>query len=241
MRIMDHKIKLVRSSVLHPDFLKFGCYSQAQREEFLALENYDCARQLVLAGQIWKYEDVTPEIASTLLQEELDKGTPESLALFGEVLVENGAFDDILSDNELDEFFKALRDKSSIYHDYCCAKRNLGSYYVSEEKVYLTCAVEYFRCGLFEGNVTSAILYSIFEKSLKFSDDDLKEGGFSLYAKKSFLSLKSMLFYFLALCISIDQPLRKKWWRYSEVYSWLPKRVTQLDVLAKHGEKWKSS
>ena len=96
MRIMNHRIKLVRSSILHPDFLKFGCYSQAQREEFLALEASDCVRQLVLARKIWKYKDIGSDIASALLQEELDKGTPESLALFGEVLVENGVFDDVL-------------------------------------------------------------------------------------------------------------------------------------------------
>ncbi|MDF0752750.1 hypothetical protein NLU14_21225 [Marinobacter sp. 71-i] len=233
---MDHRIKLVRSSVLHPDFLKFGCYSQAQREEFLALEISDCVRQLVLARKIWKYEDVSSEIASTLLQEELDKGTPESLALFGEVLVESGVFDDVLSDNELNIFFEALHKKSPIYYNYCYAKRNLGSYSVAEERVYLICAVEYFRRGLFEGNLTSAVLYSIFEKSLKFSDDNFKKGGFFLYAKKSFFSLKSMIFYFLALCISIDQPLRKKWWRYSEVYSWLPQRVAQLDVSMKNSD-----
>lgn len=236
MRIMNHRIKLVRSSILHPDFLKFGCYSQAQREEFLALETSDCVRQLVLARKIWKYKDVGSEIASALLQEELDKGTPESLALFGEVFVENGVFDDVLSDDGLDVFFDALREKSKIYYNYCHAKRNLGSYSVAEERAYLVCAVEYFRRGLFEGNLTSAVLYSIFEKSLKFSDDNLKKGGFFIYAKKSFFSLKSMIFYFLALCISIDQPLRKKWWRYSEVYSWLPHRVSQLDVAMKNSD-----
>lgn len=241
MRIMNHRVKLVRSSVLHPDFLKFGCYSQAQREEFLALEISDCVRQLVLARKIWQYKDVSSETASALLQEELDKGTPESLALLGEVLVENGVFDDVLNDNELDDFFDALRERSPIYYNYCHAKRNLGSYSVSEERVYLVCAVDYFRRGLFEGNLTSAILYSIFEKSLKFSGRDSNKYGFFISAKKKFLGLKSMIFYFLALCISVDQPLSKKWWRYSEVYSWLPQRVAKLDGLTKNSDSWNNS
>lgn len=233
--MISYREKLRHSIVLHPEFMLRGLHTDSLVEEFLDRCELECDRHLKLAGRLWGRHNEAPcaNKVIEIFEGEIESGTAESLALFGEIFIENSGDEDVLTRESIDEYFRALGDRSVIFCSLSRSKRLLKEYSNSGDNQFLVSAISSYKKALFRGSLTGLILYVVFRKSAK------RKGILGLILHGPYILLLNLFYMFVSGIISMGLDYREKWWRYIEIYHWMPKKVKKInECLINKSVKW---
>jgi len=231
----SYRKKLCHSVVLHPEFMLRDLRTDSLVEAFLDRCEFERPRHLQLAGRLWSICEKTPSGNELMevFQGELENGTAESLALFGEIFIENSGDEDVLKPGSIEEYFKVLGDKSVIFCSLSRSKRLLKEYSRSGDERFVLLATLSYKRALFRGSLTGLVLYVVFRKSVERNE------GLGSILDGFFTWVLNALFSIFSGIVSMGIGYKNRWWRYTEIYHWMPRKVESIDgILISKNVEW---
>lgn len=228
--MIDLRERLMRSTILRPELLVRGV-AESQIPDFLSTILRTETELLKLSGDLWALgSDFDPESDFQIVLDRVRvSGDEDCLALLGELFVEWPEQIEVLPQQAIEKYFKALDGGPFIYREYSQGLLSLRRFLMSENSDYLKQSIFRFRRAALEGHFPSMNLYRTLRKTYlatkRVQGNRIQR---SLFSKPQIFIGNLLVFVFSAI-VATDLSMKQRWWRYQDVAEFLPRNIARIE------------